>query len=86
MTDSFIAFFVTIAPFVALGASYFLLLLRKDNSINTRRDDFAPGERVLTTSGIVGYISKFEGDFVILEMYDGSLIEVHATALAKKCS
>jgi preprotein translocase YajC subunit len=86
MIDSLISLFVTIAPFVALGISYFLLLSHKNNSNAAKNDDFAPGERVLTTGGVVGYISKYEGNFAILEMYDGSLIEVHKTALAKKCT
>ncbi|MBM3894684.1 preprotein translocase subunit YajC [Candidatus Dependentiae bacterium] len=86
MVDSIISFFVTVTPFIALAISYTLLIKDKNSQISSQQNDFALGERIITTSGIVGYISKKEGDFVILEMYDGSLIEIHKTALDKKCT
>ncbi len=85
MIESILSVIVSIAPFVALVAVYFLLLKAPEETHKPSIiKELHIGDKVITTGGIVGYIAKINIATVILENYDGSLIEVHHSAIAKK--
>ena len=85
MVEDVFSIIVSISPFVCLLGVYLLLFLspnkaKKGLNVN----ELSPGDKVITTGGIVGYIAKINHKTVILENYDGTLLEIHHTAVREK--
>ena len=85
MIEKIIAYIVTIIPFVALAISYLLLLyFPSKKALNLPKLNI--GDKVLTGGGIIGHVAKIEPEYIMLELFDGSLIQVHPDFITKKYS
>lgn len=85
MVESVFSFLLTISPFACLLCVYMLVFLspkkpKKGLGVN----ELSVGDKVVTAGGIVGYIAKINQKTVILENYDGSLLEIHTSAVHEK--
>jgi|GEM_PF-2955552 len=77
--------FVGIAPFVCLVMIYALLFISpKKPQKSLAAKELNIGDKVITTGGVVGHIAKINPKTIILENYDGSLIEIADTAVREK--
>jgi preprotein translocase subunit YajC len=74
-----------IVPFVLiLGIFYFIILLpskRKQQKVQAFLDSLKENDRVITTSGIYGQITRLNGDKVQLQIADKVRIEVSRAAI-----
>lgn len=85
MIDYVFSAFVGIAPFACLLIIYALLFIspnRSQKSLNIK--ELNVGDKVITTGGIVGHIAKINQKSIVLENYDGSLIEITDSAVREK--
>ena len=75
-----------IVPFVLiLGIFYFIILLpskRKQQKVQDFLDNLKEKDRVITTSGIYGQITRLNGDKVQLQIADKVRIDVSRAAIA----
>ena len=85
MIEKIIAPLVTIIPFLALATCYLLLLYFPPKKAHNLLK-LNIGDKILTYGGIIGYVAKIEHDSIILELFDGSLIQVHPDFITKKYS
>jgi preprotein translocase YajC subunit len=85
MIEEIIAHIVTIIPFLSLAVCYFLLLYFPSKKAGTL-PQLHISDKVLTKGGIIGHVAKIEQDFIILELFDGSLVEIQADFIIKKYS
>ena len=76
---------IQIVPFVLiLGIFYFVILLpgkRKQQKVQEFLDNLKENDRVITTSGIYGQISRINGDKVQLQIADKVRIDVSKAAI-----
>jgi preprotein translocase subunit YajC len=74
-----------IIPFVLiLGIFYFIILLptkRKQQKVQAFLDNLKENDRVITTSGIYGQITRLNGDKVQLQIADKVRIDVSRAAI-----
>jgi preprotein translocase subunit YajC len=74
-----------IIPFVLiLGIFYFIILLpskRKQQKVQEFLDNLKENDRVITTSGIYGQITRLNGDKVQLQIADKVRIDVSRAAI-----
>ena len=85
MVEDVFSFVVAIAPFACLLGAYLLLFLSPNKAKKALHiNELSPGDKVITTGGIVGYIAKINQKTVILENYDGTLLEIHHTDVREK--
>jgi preprotein translocase subunit YajC len=74
-----------IVPFVLiLGIFYFIILLpskRKQQKVQEFLDSLKENDRVITTSGIYGQITRLNGDKVQLQIADKVRIDVSRAAI-----
>lgn len=74
----------TIVMFAIAGLFFYFILYRPEQKrrkeAEARRNSLAKGDRVLV-SGILGIVSKIQDKTVILQMVDGSKIEVIKEAI-----
>ena len=74
-----------IVPFILiLGIFYFIILLpskRKQQKVQEFLDSLKENDRVITTSGIYGQITRLNGDKVQLQIADKVRIEVSRAAI-----
>src|SRR5213594_856945 len=74
-----------IVPFILiLGIFYFIILLpskRKQQKVQEFLDNLKENDRVITTSGIYGQITRLNGDKVQLQIADKVRIEVSRAAI-----
>lgn len=73
-------------PLMFVGA-YFLLIRpqrRRLRDQSTLQSALAEGDEVITTSGMYGFITGFEGDIVWLEVDDNIQIRVARAAIQRK--
>jgi preprotein translocase subunit YajC len=74
-----------IVPFaLILGIFYFIILLpakRKQQKVQEFLDNLKENDKVVTTSGIYGQISRISGDKVQLQIADKVRIEVSKAAI-----
>lgn len=79
----------TIIMFAIAGLFFYFILYRPEQKrrkeAEVRRNNLAKGDRV-TASGIVGTVSKVQDKTVILQMVDGSKIEVIKEAISEVLS
>jgi preprotein translocase subunit YajC len=72
-------------PFVLiLGIFYFVILLpgkRKQQKVQEFLDNLKENDRIITTSGIYGQISRINGDKVQLQIADKVRIDVSKAAI-----
>ena len=72
-------------PFVAvLGIFYFIILLpmkRKQQKVQAFLDALKVGDRVITTGGIHGQVTKLGGDVIQIQIADKVRIEVSRAAI-----
>ena len=77
--------FIQAIPFVIiLGIFYFVILLpgkRKQQKVQEFLDNLKENDRVVTTSGIYGQISRINGDKVQLQIADKVRIDVSKAAI-----
>jgi preprotein translocase subunit YajC len=77
-------FMQTIVMFAVAGLFFYFILYRPEQKRRKeaaeRRNNLAKGDRVMA-SGIVGTVSKIQEQTVILQMVDGSKIEVVKEAI-----
>lgn len=67
-----------------MGIFYFVILLptkRKQQKVQAFLDSLKVGDRIVTTSGIYGRVTKMNGDTVQLEIADKVRIEVARAAI-----
>lgn len=83
--DGNAGWFVQIVPFVLiLGIMYFVLLQpmrKKDQQAQQFRDSLKVGDRVITTSGIYGQITRLGDESVQVQIADKIRIEVARAAI-----
>src|SRR5215831_12347661 len=76
---------IQIVPFVLiLGIFYFIILLptrRKQQKVQEFLDGLKENDRIVTTSGIYGQITKISGDRVMVQIADKVRIEVSRSAI-----
>ena len=74
-----------LVPFVlVLGIFYFIILLpakRKQQKVQEFLDNLKENDKVVTTSGIYGQISRINGDKVQLQIADKVRIDVSRAAI-----
>jgi preprotein translocase subunit YajC len=74
-----------VVPFILiLGIFYFIILLpskRKQQKVQEFLDNLKENDRVITTSGIYGQITRLNGDKVQLQIADKVRIEVSKAAI-----
>ena len=74
-----------VVPFaLILGIFYFIILLpakRKQQKVQEFLDNLKENDRVITTSGIYGQISRISGDKVQLQIADKVRIDVSKAAI-----
>jgi preprotein translocase subunit YajC len=74
-----------VVPFILiLGIFYFIILLpskRKQQKVQEFLDSLKENDRVITTSGIYGQITRLNGDKVQLQIADKVRIEVSRAAI-----
>ena len=74
-----------VVPFILiLGIFYFIILLpskRKQQKVQEFLDSLKENDRVITTSGIYGQITRLNGDKVQLQIADKVRIEVSRVAI-----
>jgi preprotein translocase subunit YajC len=74
-----------IVPFVLiLGIFYFIILLptrRKQQKVQEFLESLKENDRIITTGGIYGQITKINGDRVVLQIADKVRIEVSRAAI-----
>jgi preprotein translocase subunit YajC len=74
-----------VVPFILiLGIFYFIILLpskRKQQKVQEFLDNLKENDRVITTSGIYGQITRLNGDKVQLQIADKVRIEVSRAAI-----
>ena len=79
------SFFVSLLPFIAMaGIFYFIVLLpmkRRQKKVKEFRDALKVGDKVITTSGIYGSITKLNDRSVQLQVADKVRIEVSRAAV-----
>jgi preprotein translocase subunit YajC len=69
------------------GLLYFFMIRPQQKRMKkqaTLQKDLAEGDEVITTSGIYGFITGFEGDIVWLEIDDNIQIRVARAAVQRK--
>jgi preprotein translocase subunit YajC len=75
----------SIVPFILiLGIFYFIILLpskRKQQKVQEFLDNLKENDRVITTSGIYGQITRLNGDKVQLQIADKVRIDVSRAAI-----
>lgn len=72
---------------VIFGLMYALLILPQQRRAKAQRALLAslePGDQVLMTSGLYGFIEEIHGDVVWLEIADGVEVKVARAAIAEK--
>ena len=85
MTDSWVSIVITLLPFCCLLAVYLLLFTpSKNRAAHVPATDVKIGDRVATKGGVVGYIAQINEHSIILENYDGSLVELRQDAILEK--
>lgn len=85
VTDSWVSILITILPFCCLLAVYALLFTpSKNKTEQALAAHLKIGDRVVTKGGVVGYIAKINEQSIILENYDGSLVELRPDAISEK--
>jgi preprotein translocase subunit YajC len=74
-----------VVPFILiLGIFYFIILLpskKKQQKVQEFLDNLKENDRVITTSGIYGQITRLNGDKVQLQIADKVRIEVSRAAI-----
>ncbi len=76
---------ITVLPFVILALVYLLVLHTPQSpQFTPLAEKLTPGDRIITKSGIIGCIVKISAKTCILEVYDGSLIEMSLNAVSEK--
>ena len=74
-----------VVPFILiLGIFYFIILLpmkRKQQKIQSFLDSLKVGDRVITTGGIHGQVTKLGGDVIQIQIADKVRIEVSRAAI-----
>ncbi len=74
-----------VVPFILiLGIFYFIILLpskRKQQKVQEFLDNLKENDRVITTSGIYGQITRLNGDKVQLQIADKVRIDVSRAAI-----
>src|SRR3977135_2268978 len=74
-----------LVPFVlVLGIFYFIILLpmrRKQQKVQTFLESLKVGDRVITTGGIYGQVTRLGGDSIQLQIADKLRIEVAKAAI-----
>jgi preprotein translocase subunit YajC len=74
-----------IIPFVLiLGIFYFIILLpskRKQQKVHEFLDNLKENDRIITTGGIYGHITRLNGDKVQLQIADKVRIDVSRAAI-----
>jgi preprotein translocase subunit YajC len=74
-----------IVPFILiLGIFYFIILLpskRKQQKVQEFLDNLKENDRIITTSGIYGQITRLNGDKVQLQIADKVRIDVSRAAI-----
>jgi preprotein translocase subunit YajC len=77
-----------IVPFGIMGlAMYFLLIRpqkRRQKATASLQSSIEVGDEVMTTSGLYGFVSAFEGDIAWLEIDDNVQIRVARQAIQRK--
>ena len=75
----------SIVPFILiLGIFYFIILLpskRKQQKVQEFLDNLKENDRIITTSGIYGQITRLNGDKVQLQIADKVRIDVSRAAI-----
>ena len=76
--------------FIAFFIFYFILIRPQQRRLKTQRDmmkALEKGNKILTTGGIIGTISKFEGDdVVVVEIAQGVKIRMSRAAVSEVIS
>ncbi len=74
-----------LAPFVlVLGIFYFIILLpmrKKQQKVQNFLDSLKTGDKVITTGGIYGQVTRISGDVVQLQIADKVRIEISKAAV-----
>jgi preprotein translocase subunit YajC len=73
-------------PLMLVGA-YFLLIRpqrRRQKQVSTLQSELAEGDEVITTSGMYGFITGFDGDIIWLEIDDNIQVRVARAAVQRK--
>ena len=73
---------LTALPFVIMGCIYALAFSSRETAIRTISPSLLkPGTRVATRGGVIGCIARITTATIILELYDGTLIEIEPSAI-----
>lgn len=75
-------------PLVVIGGAMYFLLIRpqkrRQREAVQLQSSIEVGDEVMTTSGIYGFVSAFEGDLAWLEIDDNVQIRISRAAISRK--
>jgi preprotein translocase subunit YajC len=77
-----------ILPFALIGVAMYFLLIRpqrrRQRDMVVMQSSIEVGDEVMTTSGVYGFVTGFEGDIAWLEIDDNVQIRVARQAIQRK--
>jgi len=80
--------FGLLIPFLIMGVAMYFLLIRpqkrRQREQATLQSSIEVGDEVMTTSGVYGFVTSFEGDIAWLEIDDNVQIRVARQAIQRK--
>jgi preprotein translocase subunit YajC len=76
----------TLLPLLAIFLVFWLLIIRpqqrRTKALQELRASLSPGNRVMMTAGIYGTLRSVDGDRAIIEVADGTMLEIATAAIA----
>ena len=76
----------TLLPLLAIFLVFWLLIIRpqqrRTKALRELRASLKPGDRVMMTAGIYGTLRSVDGDRAIIEVADGTMLEIATAAIA----
>ena len=74
-------------PFIILLAIMYVLIIRpqkrREKERNKMLDEIKTGDKVLLTSGIIGYITNTKEDTIIIKISDNTKVEAVRASISK---
>jgi preprotein translocase subunit YajC len=82
------SFLISILPFLLIFAVFYFLVIvpqkRKQQQLQQVLSSLKPGDRIITTGGIIGTIKQVREDSLIVLSAEKSMLEIARSAVASK--
>jgi preprotein translocase subunit YajC len=87
-TDSAGSLLGLLLPLIIFGGLFYVALIlpqrRRQKQMQTLRDSIAVGDQVRTIGGILGRVTRIEGDEAVIDVGGGTKLTITTRAIAEK--